>query len=397
MKKFLFIALAAAGMLTSCSSDDAISTNGFDANNPEGPVAIQIGMGNATAITRGFGTVGDTARATNKWSNQQVNIFMFEKDTLALAMNGANAIFDNEIFNTPTGYDGTDTIAKPNDDVIRFYPANGNFDFWGYYLDDAWNDTTTAGKPVYTIANDTLKIAFTIDGSQDIMGGKAGIAVDTTGTGINDDFFSAKAVRKAGVQPHIPFNHLLTRLTFAVKPGNDITASDSIIIDSVKVISKNTGDLYIVAKNGAAGELNDTIGINWNAATDTLALKSSAFKAAPNNMQRADFDSLVVKGGTSYQKVGEALLVAPGETKYDLLVYMHQIKNTHYNAPLTPMPVQIDPLKLKVKLDNNEALKAGYSYNVKMIVYGIQEIEVYTELVKWVDGGNIELDPDNMD
>ena len=395
MKKFLFIALAAAGMLTSCSSDDAISTNGIDANNPEGPVAIQIGMGNATAITRGFGTVGDTAQATNVWNGQQVNIFMFKKDTLDLAMNGANPLFDNEFFNTPTGYDGTDTIAIPTDSVIRFYPANGNFDFWGYYLDDAAN-SLTAGKPSYTINSDTLKIPFTIDGSQDIMGGKAGIAVDTTGTGINDDFFSAKAVRKAGVQPHIPFNHLLTRLTFAVKPGNDITAADSIIIDDVKVVSKNTGDLFIVAKNGAAAELNDTIGINWNAAKDTLALKADSMSYL-DPMQRADFDSLKVMGGTTYQKVGEALLVAPGETEYDLLVYMHQIKNTHYNAPLTPMPVEIEPLKLKVKLANNEALKAGYSYNVKMIVYGIQEIEVYTELVKWEDGGDIELDPDNMD
>lgn len=396
MKKFLFIALAAAGMLTSCSSDDAISTNGIDANNPDGPVAIQIGMGNATAITRGFGTVGDTAQATNVWNGQQVNIFMFKKDTLDLAMNGANPLFDNEIFNTPAGFDGTNDYAVPADDVIRFYPANGNFDFWGYYLDDAANTSAVAGKPDYTIANDTLKIAFTIDGSQDIMGGKAGIAVDTTGTGINDDFFSAKAVRKAGVQPHIPFNHLLTRLTFAVKPGNDITAADSIIIDDVKVISKNTGDLFIVAKNGAAAELNDTIGINWNAATDTLALKADSMSYL-NPMQRADFDSLKVMGGTIYQKVGEALLVAPGETEYDLLVYMHQIKNTHYNAPLTPMPVEIEPLKLKVKLANNEELKAGYSYNVKMIVYGIQEIEVYTELVKWEDGGDIELDPDNMD
>ena len=396
MKKFLFIALAAAGMLTSCSSDDAISTNGIDANNPEGPVAIQIGMGNATAITRGFGTVGDTAQATNKWRNQKVNIFMFKKDTLGLAMNGNNPLFDNEFFNTPTGYDGTDTIAIPTDSVIRFYPANGNFDFWGYYLDDAANTSAVAGKPDYTIANDTLKIAFTIDGSQDIMGGKAGIAVDTTGTGINDDFFSAKAVRKAGVQPHIPFNHLLTRLTFAVKPGNDITAADSIIIDDVKVISKNTGDLFIVAKNGAAAELNDTIGINWNAAKDTLALKADSMSYL-DPMQRADFDSLKVMGGTTYQKVGEALLVAPGETEYDLLVYMHQIKNSRYYDPLTPMPVEIEPLKLKVKLANNEELKAGYSYNVKMIVYGIQEIEVYTELVKWEDGGDIELDPDNMD
>lgn len=388
MKKYLFIALAAAGMLTSCSSDDAILSNGIDENNPEGPVAIQIGMANATAITRGMGTVGGINDAANKWSGQKVNIFMFEKDTLALAMNNGKAIFDNEFFNTPTGYSGTDTIAIPSDSVVRFYPATGNFDFWGYYLDDAANAVNGKKQPVYSIANDTLTIPFTIDGSQDIMGGKAGIAVDTVGKGVNDDFFSAKAVRKANVQPNIKFNHLLTRLTFEVKPGSDIKTTDSIIIDDVKVKSKNTGDLFIVAKKGA-----DTIGVNWNAAIATLTLKADSM-VYNNPNQRADFDSLTVKGGQDYQKVGEALLVAPGETEYDLLVYMHQIKNSRYYDPLKPQPVDIEPLELKIKLPNNEQLKAGYSYNVKMIVYGIQEIKVYTELVKWQDGGNISIDPD---
>ena len=82
MKKYLFFALAAAGMLSSCSSDDVVS-NGTNANDDNSPVPIRIGIGQAFT-TRGTGTVGgvgDGSNVANVWAGQYINVFMFNKIT----------------------------------------------------------------------------------------------------------------------------------------------------------------------------------------------------------------------------------------------------------------------------------------------------------------------------
>ena len=45
---------------------------------------------------------------------------------------------------------------------------------------------------------------------------------------------------------------------------------------------------------------------------------------------------------------------------------------------------------------NLEKFAAGNSYNVRVVVYGMSKIEVHTTLEPWVDGGHIDLDPDNQ-
>ena len=163
-----------------------------------------------------------------------------------------------------------DGEAMISDGTIQYYPLQGNFDFFGYHVSDAnenqgpivkdgasaveyysqtdiddaaaaYSSDNVAGMdaaaqaawmashPAYgksttdvktpASAGTLWKLPFLINGTQDVMSTKAAL---TTGQSalVGDDYYSAKAARKE-VQPTLTFKHLLTRLQFALKAGND--------------------------------------------------------------------------------------------------------------------------------------------------------------------------------
>ena len=244
MKKyFMFVAVAAAGVLASCSSDSL--TAGSDPKiepTQEERVPIQLGVSSTSVnlpsgTTRGTGTVGGvgTSDTNNKWYGHKINVFMFtkDKDTYATTLNltladpddDNSAYYNDAVMITPgssankiPGQDTPTDIGEAmlSDGTIQYYPTNGNFDFFGYHGDDA----VTAGSVVKTA--DPWVVPFTITGSQDLMSTKAKLTstqTSTLGEGYKD-YYSAKAARKS-VQPVLSFDHLLTRLSFVIIAGND--------------------------------------------------------------------------------------------------------------------------------------------------------------------------------
>jgi len=237
MKKyFMFVAVAAAGMLASCSSESL--TAGSDPKiepTQEERVPIQLGVSApsvnlASGTTRGTGTVGGVGVAnddpTNVWYGQEINAFMFDKGTLNLAIEtttpSVTYFYNDALMITPGTADnripGLSTPTNIGEAMlsngdIKYYPAYGNFDFFGYHGDGKTSNLTKT--------DDLWTVDFTIDGSQDLMSTKAALTDDqTTALDGSTDFYSAKAARKE-VQPILSFDHLLTRLAFEVKAGND--------------------------------------------------------------------------------------------------------------------------------------------------------------------------------
>ena len=231
----MFVAVAAAGMLASCSSDSL--TAGPDPNiepTQEERVPIQLGVSApsvnlASGTTRGTGTVGGVGVTnddpTNVWYGQKINAFMFVKNSLDLAVEnetGPVYFYNDAVMITPGTADnqipGLSTPTNIGEAMlsngdIKYYPGSGNFDFFGYH---------GAGVTSNLTKTDGLwTVDFTIDGSQDLMSTKAVLTdAQTAKMGGSTDFYSAKAARKE-VQPILSFNHLLTRLAFEVKAGND--------------------------------------------------------------------------------------------------------------------------------------------------------------------------------
>lgn len=416
MKKMFFFALAAAGMLTACSNDDTLGLNG-DQNVSE--QQIRLGVASSKVQTRGTGTVGGMTDAENVWAGQTLWVYMLQKGSMDLAYYKAPAVgttaaaetevFNNKKFNAPNAADNTKSgLATTADGTIAYYPVSGNYDFWGYRVDDA-----VAGDPVVKLVNDagdevaadqaTKRVVdIKIDGSQDIMAGKAAPSTDEVAKLGNyaDNFYSAYAARK-GVQPNITFNHLLTRFTFEVRAGSKATAglpaggnTDAVKVTGVSVDSKTTGTLT-VAYTGETKAAADLLTFTGDASALTLKQRDAAL--ADNNAPLVALEPVSLTWTDDAAtigdviKVGEALLVAPGQTEYPLTIALSQDVLQKVGETKVTMPLE---QKATIKMDGVKAFEPGKSYKVTITVYGLEEIKVTATLVPWVDGGSIDIDDD---
>lgn len=419
MKKMFFFALAAAGMLTACSNDDTLGGNGEQNVSEQ---QIRLGVASSKVQTRGTGTVGGMTDDDNKWAGQTLWVYMLQKGSMDLALYKAPAaggvatsdveVFNNKEFKAPTTADNTKSgLATTADGTIAYYPVSGNYDFWGYRVDDA-----VAGKPDVKIVDDngdevtadymdqaTKRVVdIKIDGSQDIMAGKAApsAAEVTKLGGYADNFYSAYAARK-GVQPNITFEHLLTRFTFEVRAGSKATAglpasgnTDAVKVTGVSVGSKTTGTLT-VAYTGATKKAAELLTFTGDASP--LILKQRDEAESDNNAPLIALkpvtliwtDDAATIGDVL--KVGEALLVAPGETEYPLTIALSQDVLQEVGENKVTMPLE---QKATIKMDGTKTFEPGKSYKVTITVYGLEDIRVTATLVPWADGGSIDIDDD---
>ncbi len=426
MKKlFLMGAVASLGLLASCSSDDDLSTGG---NSKDGLQQIKIGMGvQANVATRGTGTVGAVGEKDNTWAKQTVNVYMLNKGTLDVAMFGTDPIYENTVLTTPT--DNASGIASELDEhgvaQYKYYPTTKTaFDFWGYRLDDA--DVTAAGDQdgsataaaiksghfVPYTSEDSLLIGFQIDGTQDIMAGKAvPTEEEMNKCGGEENIYSAFAARR-DVQPNIKFEHLLSRLNFQVLAGAESTtdANTGVKVTGITVKSKATGKLVIAYKGEAAFEnVSDQLIVDKyeNQETEAALYKDLVVKqrtaGAPLTDNLVDLDPVTPKwnnGMALATQVGEALLAIPAD-KYDITINLQQkvqVKGDK-SSPVDPDDFQTKDYTYTAELKNTvnpeKGFEPGYSYNVTITVYGLSEIKITTTLIPWKDGGNIEMNPED--
>lgn len=417
MKKMFFFALAAAGMLTACSNEDTLGGNGEQNVSEQ---QIRLGVASSKVQTRGTGTVGGMTDAENVWAGQTLWVYMLQKGSMDLAYYKAPAVggvatpdvevFNNKKFTAPDAANNTKSgLATTADGTIAYYPVSGNYDFWGYRVDDAAGATpvvkTVDDTGAAVEANVATKrvVDITIDGSQDIMAGKAVPSTDevTKLGNYADNFYSAYAARK-GVQPNITFNHLLTRFTFEVRAGSKATAglpaggnTDAVKVTGVSVDSKTTGTLT-VAYTGATKEAAELLTFTGDASP--LKLMQRDETVADNNAALIDLKPVTLTWPATGEatvgdaiKVGEALLVAPGETEYPLTINLSQDVLEKVGEVKVTKPLE---QKATIKMDGTKTFEPGKSYKVTITVYGLEGIEVTATLVPWADGGSIDIDDD---
>lgn len=459
MKKSLFIALAAAGMLTACSShDDLTEGNGgkVDASvSLQDQIKLGVSTGSIKAMTRGTGTIGSTEVAANKWAGQDLWIYMMQKGTVIPATFSYKdndnqptqefAIFENKKVTAPIG----ETSGVVSDNDVRYFPLAGQYDFWGYRIDDAASMTSGAPAAKYVTANGTedkenavkVIVPFEIDGSQDVMVGKADIQ-DKEKALVGDNYYSSYAARR-GVQPNITFQHLLTRFTFTVVAGNestagykkvtntttDLKASDTqkaAKVEGIAIASQTKGNLVVAYNQPKEGESAPEL-IEWATESNPVVkLNLKQRKATPeegkelDNTQLEDLKAVSLTGSIKESNVigddestttvksfeatpiniGEALLVKAGQTEYPLYLTISQEINTTQNGDLKKM---LQTLKTTIKASDIKVVdseaqpttfEAGKSYNIVIKVYGYERVEITATLIPWKDGGKIDKDTD---
>lgn len=420
-------AVASLGLLASCSSDDDLSTGG---NGKDGLQQIKIGMGvQANVATRGTGTVGAVGEKENTWAKQTVNVYMLNKGTLDLAKFGEDPIYENTVLTTPA--DNASGIATELDEhgvaQYKYYPTTKTaFDFWGYRLDDA-NDTTATdqegsataaaienNKFVPYISGDSLLIGFKIDGTQDIMAGKAvPTEEEITKCGGKDNIYSAFAARR-DVQPNIKFEHLLSRLNFQVLDGKKTETTDpdkAVQVTGITVKSKATGKLVIAYQGEATTfeNVSDQLIVDNDADSEKdaallkeLKVKQRESASSPLTDNLVDLKPVTPKwnnGMAMATQVGEALLAIPAD-KYEITINLKQKVQVKGDKG-TPQEGDFEEKEytyeadLKNTVNPEKGFEPGYSYNVTITVYGLSEIQITTTLIPWKDGGNIEMNPED--
>ena len=420
-------AVASLGLLASCSSDDDLSTGG---NGKDGLQQIKIGMGvQANVATRGTGTVGAVGAENNKWAGQAVNVYMLNKGTLEVAKFGEDPIYDNTVLTTPDGNDSGIATEFVNDvPQYKYYPTTKTaFDFWGYRLDDA-NDTIATNqdgsataaaiennKFVPYISGDSLLIGFKIDGTQDIMAGKAVPTEDEIiKCGGKDNIYSAFAARR-DVQPNIKFEHLLSRLNFQVLDGKKTETTDEdkavkpVKVTGITVKSKATGKLVIAYQGEATtfANVSDQLIVDKDADSEKDAALLKELKVMQRDGSNLNADLVALQpvtpkwnnGTAMATQVGEALLAIPAK-KYEITINLEQeVQVTGDKNSPTPGDYQIKKYTYTADLKNTvnpeNGFEPGYSYNVTITVYGLSEIVITTTLTPWKDGGNIEMNPED--
>lgn len=389
------------GALSSCSNDsESVSQPGVD---PEGREVIQLAVGNGAGLsvsTRGTGMVGDTVNAN--WNGETLNIMMLNHGTLVYAADAdiqGNAIevMPNVALTAPVGAGtGFVTGAFSQDKQYFYYPTVGNFDFYGYHVDDA-----KLSDPYVSAENDQLMVVdFDIDGSQDLMTAKANFTADSLKAqeAVAPEYYdwnvsqnkernySAFAARR-GTQPTLVFNHWLTKLNFKfVIPESEAPVIDeengvntTIYIDSISLNGLHKGQLVVANTAGEPGQ------IMWDEA-DVKTMWLMEKVEGETYLQALSTQAL----STEVQDLGAGMMLAPA-AEYEATIYMHQTPAGRTEAITKPIPMTI-------KLPANAAsavFAAGTAYNVVVTVYGLQEIQVTTELTNWIDGGDIEITPED--
>lgn len=387
MKKlFLMGAVASLGLLASCSSDDDLSTGG---KNDLQQIKIGMGVQATVGATRGTGTVGSVGAENNKWAGQAINIYMFNKGTLDVAQFDGVDIYNNADFYAPTSV--SSGVAKAKDNSVKYYPTQAAFDFWGYRLDDA-----IQGSPAVSDDGTMQEVGFTLDGSQDIMVGKATpTEEDLTKCADEAKIYSAYAARR-GVQPDIKFKHLLSRLVFSVTGGNKDACDNEhgVKVTAIKVKSKYTGKL-IVAYTPDAQVTNELV--PTEEVKDLVLMQRATDDTNGNNnlvaleAKNPEWDNDADKAKKT--NIGEAILAVPADT-YDLTIDLSQKVKIYDDGSKTQEDTKKFSYNDVIKL-TDDVFKAGYSYNVNITVFGLSEIKINTTLTPWEDGGNIDMNPED--
>lgn len=350
--------------------------------------------------------------------------------------------------------------------VDRFYPINGESQFFAFHIDDAFNQAEGNNTPIYPAsifedasdyhypqqdivdrypnitkneAKTEMTVDFTINGSQDLLAGKA------TPEAPYENGFSAKSARH-GVVPNIEMKHLLSRLKFIIYRGDELAKNIQITGITIKEV-KNTGKMIVAYKTTPSN--NDLI--IWNDATADFKLMQSPDPIVDNTdpdqlvndkNPLEDLDPINVSeiedwmqepvpgdptqtqrkdgnddGDTDdvSMEAGAGMFVAPGQATYEMVLdYKVLVRDGNGNGvidepldssnPVGPTdpanPTDgtdlIEKMQVTYTLTAPEGgFKKGNSYNINITVYGLQPITATVELTEWEEGGDLWIGGDD--
>lgn len=400
MKKEWLLAMCATAMMASCAKDKTIALdNGADGT----PEEIILGAGQylsaeveqgqpMKAASRGIGSVGDLA-ATNNWKGETVYVY-----GIAGTLTGdAQFAINGEAATAPAGTAGetvTSTLAWTATDKHYYYDGNNVYDFYGCHVDDAATEAMTIPGGT-NLADKGFSVPVTINGTQDLMVAMPNKENDRTVEGVDPEVTDTKYLYSAwssrrGVKPNLVFKHVLTRLTFKAKCGDDPAPTQPVKITSIQVMgTKNKGILTIIPVDKTA-ESQVFVPSQEEGDVDNFSLMQ-----APSDGSKTlvDFEGKEITntgdGADAFQQIGVPMMLVPGE-EYSVEINTEQ----DMDDSGTIEGNEEGTITKEVTIDGG--FLAGTNYNINITVYGLRNIEVDATLPAWEEGGDIDIDPDDL-
>lgn len=391
MKKEWLLAMCATAMMASCAKDKTIALdNGADGT----PEEIILGAGQylsaeveqgqpMKAASRGIGSVGDLA-ATNNWNGETVYVYGIVSkligDEQPTITGDAQFAINGEAATAPAGT-AKDALAWKETDKHYYYDGNNLYDFYGCHVDGAATDMAIPGGT--NLADDGFSVHVTINGTQDLMVAMPDKENDRTAVGVDPEVTDTKYLYSAwssrrGVKPNLVFKHVLTRLTFKAKCGDDPAPTQSVKITSIQVTKAiSDGTLTIIPVGGG----------NQGFAPGTTTADFALMAPASDPDTSKELETFSGKditntgdGADAFQQIGVPMMLVPGE-KYTIVI------NTEQNNEKGTITKEVTFAG---------GFVAGKNYNINITVYGLQEIAVDATLTAWGEGGDIDIDPDDI-
>ena len=362
MKKFFLFATAAVALTVGCQKQELTNVDPLD-NGELVPLTLGTNVSATAAVTP------DTKAALENLNSAQLYFYGFEQ--------GAELDVEaSYILGKPTQTGAyAPTPLTNNETRIKTgeYYADANYDFYGYHIGEA-----ALGTVVY--ADQKITIPVTITGQEDLLMAKTDKVKDIDASGSNDvplnRVYSAFSARR-NVVPQLVFEHQLTQFTFEIVNGSNLPDDVELKIDTIAVLSKTKGELYIDGIKSECGLLVDTTA---NQLVDSL------YVPADEGFPVESFTTANAVG-TAKALTGKSVMVMPGEESYELYMKLSQTGSPAPKKPSEPV--------LTIKQDNRESFLPGHSYKVILKVYSQEQIEFEVSLSDWEYGDDITIDPDD--
>ena len=355
MKKYFFLAAAALVALVACSKSpiateaQPVDPDEVFAETDLYPITFSSNVLATKAKVKGTGSI-DTWADTMK-----LHIYGIKRD----ADNNLDLVdgiqINNVVAAAPDGVtSGAIEVWDPAlstelEKVPFYYDNSGRYDFFGFYVDDAF--VQGQEDPELDTDEGTITLPVQINGTQDVMLAYADREAAVEGTAINPDkLYSAYGVRK-GIIPDLKFAHQLSRFVFKVRKGavNGSAQPGPVYVNSLAVDSYSNGLLTIVgADRGLVSDGDELVFFNLT------------------NRGQALSQTLVE--GLDAQTLGESVMVFPGRETYNVKLDLANDKTSQVN---------------NMSFDIEGGALAGKSYVITITVYDIEPIDINVSLIEW--------------
>ena len=433
MKKYLFIiGFVGTALFTACSTaDDLISEKPIETPPVEEPketaiiveasqdsdVPITLGVGSSRGVTRqpiesGAGNTFSTedkkylgvfCLATGTQSNvdnipSEISTNKWVKDDatgllVRLSNVPAKVVAGNVTFMDPDDL----SAVTPTETTKHYYYPMGNWMVYNFY---AYYPRETDENISFTKGGSGVLVKYiTIDGSQDVIWGKAypetADPVDPAAA-TDADPYCAKYIRLKGTAgyPNLEFKHLLARFNFSIEPkdGAAWTAIDGMggmeITDMY--ISKAISSLQLIVANKANPGTEGTLS-KKDGTTGNLSIKANDkdYNLFSSTTPLESQVSSIAIASTSVTVPGYIMLPPTGVGTEDYELCLNY--SIGGEKQKEPMRVKMIPPVVPSSDPVRKEFEAGRLYNISIKVQSPQEISATATLASW--GGPVDVDP----